>query len=136
MGPTLTEGRTDEGSDPSRERDGQGVRQRLVGAVTLLAARLLSAVAGAFRPAEQGAREKQRSGGGTKGDQSREAVAIRPSGQARLESGPAGPRSARTTDHENEPQIAARVRGDRLRIYDTEEDDAYITSDIYERVER
>lgn len=136
MGPTLTEGRTDEGSDPSRERDGQGVRQRLVGAVTFLAARLLGAVARALVPAEQRGREKQRSGGGAKRNQSRKAVAIRPSGQARLESGPTGPRSARTTDHENEPQIAARVRGERLRIYDTEEDDAYITSDVYERVER
>lgn len=136
MGPTLTEGRTDERSNPSRERGGRGVRQRLRGAVSRLVGHLLDAVAEVFVPAGQHACERTRCDGGTKRAQSREMVAIRPSGQARLESGPTGPCPDRSTDHEDEPEVAARATGEKLRVYETENDDAYITSDVYKRLKR
>ncbi len=136
MGHTLIEDRGDGGSNPSRGRDGRGVRQRLLGAVSVLAARLLGAVAGVFVPPGRRAHATPQHDGDTERDQPRGAVAIRPSGQARLESGPAGPRPDRSTGRGEEPEIAARVRGERLRVYDTDNDEAYVTSDVYERVER
>jgi hypothetical protein len=135
MGPTLTEGRTDGRSDPSRERDGRGVRRRLWGAVSRLAEYLVDAVAGVFVAAGGPVRGNSEDRGAKK-ERSPDAVATRPSGQARLESGPAVPRLDQSTDSGNEPEVAARVRGQRLRVYDSENSDAYIASDVYERVKR
>lgn len=136
MGPTPIDDRGEERVDPSRVRDGQGVRRRLWGAVSRLAARLFKTVGGVV--ASRGKRTQVSAGEaeGANGNRAREAVAIRPSGQARLESGPTDPGSDRSSDSEREPQVAARVRGGRLRVYHPENEDAYITSDVYERVKR
>ena len=136
MGPTLIEDRTDERSDPSLKREPRGVRQRLWGAVTRFAEQFSDAVARVFAPARTRASERTRRGGDTKRTGSRDAVAIRPSGQARLEGGPAGPRTARSRNREEEPETAARITDEHLRVYDTENADAYVTSDVYERVTR
>lgn len=136
MGHTLIEGETGEESNSPRERDGAGVSRRVWRVVCSLAARLLAAVAGVVVPAAQPTGGRTQYDRSTERPRSRDAVAIRPSGQARLESGPASPPSDQSTDHESNPEIAARIRGGKLRVYNTENDEAYIDSDVHERIQR
>ena len=136
MAPTLVEDRADGRSDLSGERERRGMRQRLWGTVSRLAERFRDAVAGAFTTAGGRAHERTQCDGGTRSTRPRDAVAIRPSRQARLESGPADPVPDRSRDHEDEPEVAARMTGERLLVYDTGNADAYVTSDVYERVTR
>jgi len=146
MGLTPIEDRSDAGDGTPRGDDTRGVRQRLRAAVSHLVGDVLGRIS-ALLPASEDDRGAVSPNRG-RGDRStrndgiqREEAAIRPSGQARLESGrgkqqlPAR-RTDKTPVHRRKLQAEARRRGDTLRVYDPDREDAYITSDVYERVER
>jgi hypothetical protein len=130
------EGEDGEPRDTPEERDTPGVRWRLyravAGVLSGLASRLWTHFGGTGDP-----------GGGDCGRQrtTENPTAIRTSGQARLESGPEESRG--DEDRPELPVVAgeqqsveATVQGDTLRIHRPDSVEAYIESDVYERVER
>ena len=145
MGLTPIESRSDEESEPRGGQDSPGVRQRVWRTVARLVADALDGLGALLFPATgqsdytvRGKRDR-RPQQKRKSRERREATAIRRSGQARLESGAGQSRESIADDepaHRRDLRIEAQVRGDTLRVYDPDSDDAYITSDSYERVER
>lgn len=139
MGLTPIEDRSDGGEKPPRGEATPGVSERLRRAAATLIGSVFGGLGELLAPSHRAVREVSR-GGSTSADGpgTREA-AIRPSGQARLESGtdrqlPAAPREA--GDSERRCGVEAQVRGDTLRIHEPDSPGAYIISDVYERVER
>lgn len=146
MGLTPIEDRSDAGDERPRRENARGVRQRLRAAASYLLGGVLGRVRTLLSPGEddrgvdspkRGRGDRTARGSGIQ----REEAAIRPSGQVRLESGHSKQQlPARRTDgtpvHRRELQIEARLRGGTLRVYDPDCEDAYITSNIYKRVER
>jgi hypothetical protein len=146
MGLTPIEGGSDAGDGTPRGEDARDVQQRLRAAVSHLVGGVFERVSvllpsgkddrGAVPP-NRGSRDRPARRDGIQ----REEAVIRPSGQARLESGRGKQQlPARRTDgtpaHRRELRAEARLGGDTLRVYDPDSEDAYITSDIYERIER
>lgn len=146
MGLTPIEDGSDAGEEGARGEGALGVRQRLRAAVSRLFGGVRDRVRALLSPGEDDLsavstrRERGDRSAGRSGIQ-REEAAIRPSGQARLESGHGNQQlPARRTDgapvHRRELRVEARLRGGTLRVYDPDRENAYITSDVYKRVER
>lgn len=138
MGLTPIEDRSDTGAERPREEGTPGVSQRVRSAVTRLIGGVFEGLGKLFSP-DGSAGEPARGRTETNRRESAD-TALRKSGQARLESRsdrqlPEYPPN-RKRDETQDGQIEARVRDDTLCLYDSGCRDAYITSDVYERVKR
>ncbi len=119
----------------ARDGRGRGVREWL--------ARLVSRVADRVRGCLTNAAQKADDSAGTQPDSGHEAAELRPRqrDRATLESGPkvhqlpATPSAELPTRPDPEAAIEATLEGDRLRIHQPGKREAYIVSDVYERVE-
>jgi hypothetical protein len=137
MSLTPIEGDNGDRGGAERDHDTPGVRQRVRRAVSTLLGRaaehLRAAVRGAADTGESGSDD--RSGGDA-------AAAIRPGAQARLESGRDGTRGGQDATPElpivagTDRPVEATVDGDSLRIHRPDNREAYISSDVYQRVRR
>lgn len=138
MGLTPIEDHNDGGEQSADSETPPGVFQQVRTALSGLVGRVADGLWGLLG-SPNGRGFDHRSDGRSEREHVSDATAIKPGGQARLESG-TDTRQEQPTEatpaHRRELDVEGRLQDGTLRVYDPDSQDAYVSSDVYERIER